>query len=189
MMYEIIAFYLFSFLTITMFCIVVFSKNALYSMTALAGGMIFISGFFFLLDADFLGVVQIIVYSGAVMAVYAFGMIFIDTTKDVKEKIKGKRMIYSFSIAIAILLVVIVSSPIVSGHIIATTPMIEGVSNPKMVGYVLFTKYLVPFELTAVMLLVAMVAGIVLVSKKMDISLSLKDNFEAKGEFEQGVAK
>jgi len=188
-MYEIIAFYLFSFLTITMFCIVVFSKNALYSMTALAGGMIFISGFFFLLDADFLGVVQIIVYSGAVMAVYAFGMIFIDTTKDVKEKIKGKRMIYSFSIAIAILLVVIVSSPVVSGHIIATTPMIEGVSNPKMVGYVLFTKYLVPFELTAVMLLVAMVAGIVLVSKKMDVSLSLKDNFEAKSEFEQGVAK
>ena len=188
-MYEIVAFYLFSFLTITMFCIVVFSKNALYSMTALAGGMIFISGFFFLLDADFLGVVQIIVYSGAVMAVYAFGMIFIDTTKDVKEKIKGKRMIYSFSIAIAILLVVIVSSPVISGHIIATTPMIDGVSNPKMVGYVLFTKYLVPFELTAVMLLVAMVAGIVLVSKKMDISLSLKESFEAKGEFEQGVAK
>ncbi len=189
MMYEIIAFYLFSFLTIAMFCIVVFSKNALYSMTALAGGMIFISGFFFLLDADFLGVVQIIVYSGAVMAVYAFGMIFIDTTKDVKEKIKGKRMIYSFGIAIAVLLVVIVSSPVVSGHILTTTPVIDGVANPKMVGYVLFTKYLVPFELTAVMLLVAMVAGIVLVSKKMDISLSLKNEFEAKGEFEQGVTK
>jgi len=188
-MYEMIAFYLFSFLTIGMFCIVVFSKNALYSMTALAGGMIFISAFFFLLDADFLGVVQIIVYSGAVMAVYAFGMIFIDTTRDVKERIKGKRMIYSFSIAIAVLLVVIVSSPIISHHIVITTPMIEGVGNSKMVGYILFTKYLVPFELTAVMLLVAMVAGIVLVSKKMDISLSLKDDFEAQDEFEKGVAK
>ncbi len=188
-MYEMIAFYLFSFLTIGMFCIVVFSKNALYSMTALAGGMIFISAFFFLLDADFLGVVQIIVYSGAVMAVYAFGMIFIDTTRDVKEKINAKRMIYSFSVAIAVLLVVIVSSPIVSNHIVATTPMIEGVGNSKMVGYILFTKYLVPFELTAVMLLVAMVAGIVLVSKKMDISLSLKDSFEAEDEFEKGVVK
>ncbi len=188
-MYEIIAFYLFSFLTIFMFCIVVFSKNALYAMSALAGGMIFISAFFFLLGADFLGVVQIIVYSGAVMAVYAFGMIFIDTTRDVKEKIKGKRMIYSFSIAIAILLVVIVSSPIVSNNIIVSSPMVSGVSNPKMVGYVLFTQYLVPFELTAVMLLVAMVAGIVLVSKKMDISLSLKDNFIAEDEFEKGVVK
>ncbi len=188
-MYEIIAFYLFSFLTIFMFCIVVFSKNALYAMSALAGGMIFISGFFFILGADFLGVVQIIVYSGAVMAVYAFGMIFIDTTRDVKEKIKGKRMIYSFAVAIAILLVVIVSSPLVSSTIVSQSPMIDGVSNPKMVGYILFTQYLVPFELTAVMLLVAMVAGIVLVSKKMDISLSLKDDFIAEDEFEKGVAK
>ncbi len=188
-MYEIIAFYLFSFLTIGMFCVVVFSENALYSMTALAGGMIFISGFFFLLGADFLGVVQIIVYSGAIMAVYAFGMIFIDTTREVKEKIRSKRMIYSFSVAIAILLVVIVSSPIVSTVAIGSTPMINGVGNSKMVGYVLFTKYLVPFELTAVMLLVAMVAGIVLVSKKMDISLSLKDDYKAEDEFEKGVVK
>lgn len=76
-MFEAIAFYTFSILTIVMFLIVVFSKNALYAMSALAGGMIFISGFFFMLDAEFLGVVQIIVYSGAVMAMYAFGMMFL----------------------------------------------------------------------------------------------------------------
>jgi NADH-quinone oxidoreductase subunit J len=85
MMYELIAFYLFSGLTIVMFAIVVLSKNALYSMSALAAGMILISGFFFLLDADFLGVVQIIVYTGAVMALYAFGMMFFDATQDIKE--------------------------------------------------------------------------------------------------------
>jgi NADH-quinone oxidoreductase subunit J len=67
-MFEAIAFYTFSILTIVMFLIVVFSKNALYAMSALAGGMIFISGFFFMLDAEFLGIVQIVVYSGAVMA-------------------------------------------------------------------------------------------------------------------------
>jgi NADH-quinone oxidoreductase subunit J len=65
---EAIAFYLFSAITIGMFLIVVFSKNALYAMSALAGGMIAISGFFFLLDADFLGAVQLIDYPGAVMA-------------------------------------------------------------------------------------------------------------------------
>ena len=184
-MYEIIAFYLFSFLTITLFSIVVFSKNALYSMTALAGGMIFISGFFFLLGADFLGVVQIIVYSGAVMAVYAFGMIFIDTTKDVKETIKAKRMIYSFAVAIAILLVVIVSSPIISKNVIVSSPMLNGVGNSKMVGYLLFTKYLAQFELAAVMLLVAMIAGIILVGKKMDESLTLDTNAEKKIEAEE----
>lgn len=45
-MYEIIAFYVFATLTIGMFGIVVMSSNALYAMSALAGGMIFISGFF-----------------------------------------------------------------------------------------------------------------------------------------------
>ncbi len=60
-MFEIIAFYIFAALTIGMFAIVVMSRNALYSMSALAGGMIFISGFFFILDAEFLGVVQIVV--------------------------------------------------------------------------------------------------------------------------------
>ena len=53
-MFEAVAFYLFAALTIAMFTITVMSKNALYAMSALAAGMIFISGFFFLLDADFL---------------------------------------------------------------------------------------------------------------------------------------
>ena len=82
-MFEAFAFYFFSFVVIVAFTITVMAKNALHSMTALAVGMIMISGFFFLLDADFLGVVQIIVYTGAVMAIYAFGMMFFDTINDV----------------------------------------------------------------------------------------------------------
>jgi len=109
-MFEVIAFYTFSILTIIMFGIVVFSKNALYAMSALAGGMIFIAGFFFLLGAEFLGVVQIVVYSGAVMALYAFGMMFFDTTRDVKENIHYKKVLYTLSIIAAILIVVIMSA-------------------------------------------------------------------------------
>ena len=50
--------------------------------------------------------------------------------------------------------------------------MHEGVGNAQDVGIVLFTKYLVPFEVAAVMLLVAMVGGIILAGKKMDISIT-----------------
>jgi len=57
-MYEVIAFYLFSALTIWMFLIVVLSKNALYAMSALAAGMILISGFFFLLVSGILFLLQ-----------------------------------------------------------------------------------------------------------------------------------
>jgi len=182
-MFEVIAFYTFSILTIVMFGIVVLSKNALYAMSALAGGMIFISGFFFLLGAEFLGVVQIVVYSGAVMALYAFGMMFFDTTREVKENVHYKKLVYALSIIAAVLIVVIMSAPIYSANTEALYPsVVEGVGNVQIVGLVLFTKYLVPFELAAIMLLVAMISGILLVSKRMDMNLTQEDNFEETGE-------
>ncbi|MFV0481452.1 MAG: NADH-quinone oxidoreductase subunit J [Campylobacteraceae bacterium] len=167
-MYEAVAFYLFAILTIFFFSVTVFSKNALFSMSSLAAGMIFIAGFFFLLDAEFLGVVQIVVYTGAVMALYAFGMMFFDTTKDVKERVAYKRVIYTLSFICAILIVLILIAPLYSVNIAPVLPMSSDFDNTQMLGRVLFTKYLVAFELTAVMLLVAMVAGIVLASKKIN---------------------
>lgn len=177
-MFEAIAFYLFSFLTIAMFYITVTTSQALYALTALAAGMIFISAFFFILGADFLGAVQIVVYSGAVMALYAFGMMFFDTTRDVKERVGNKYLIVGLSTLSAILVVVIVAAPLVADNINAYYPMTEGVGNTQDIGMVLFTKYLVPFELAAVMLLVAMVSGIVLAGKKMDLSLTLMSDRE-----------
>lgn len=111
-MFEAMAFYFFSAVTIVMFWITVTSKNALYSMSALAAGMIMISGFFFLLDADFLGVVQIIVYTGAVMALYAFGMMFFDTTREVKENIRAPKLVFLLSGMTALLLVIAFVAPI-----------------------------------------------------------------------------
>lgn len=179
-MFEAIAFYLFAFLTIAMFFITVTTSQALYALTALAAGMIFISAFFFILGAEFLGAVQIVVYSGAVMALYAFGMMFFDTTRDVKEKQGNKLIIMGLSTLVAVLVVVIIAAPIVSTNMIASFPVMEGVGNTQQVGLVLFTKYLVAFELAAVMLLVAMIAGIVLAGKKMDLSLTLMTDDEIR---------
>ncbi len=172
-MFEIVAFYLFSFLTITMFCITVYVNNALYALSALAAGMIFISAFFFLLDADFLGVVQITVYTGAIMALYAFGMMFFDSLTVVKEKIKNPRLVFLLSGLIALIIVIIFVSPIITTNIQAQYPVHPSWGNIQDIGIVLFTKYLIPFELAAVMLLVAMIGGIILAGKKMDVSYSL----------------
>lgn len=181
-MFEAIAFYLFSFLTVAMFFITVTTKNALYALSALAAGMIFISAFFFILGADFLGAVQIIVYTGAVMALYAFGMMFFDTTREVKEKNGNKYIVIGLSTLAAILVVIIFAAPMVSENIVALYPALEGVGNTQEVGVVLFTKHLVAFELAAVMLLVAMVAGIVLAGKKMDLSITLMNEEEIEQE-------
>jgi len=133
---EAIAFYIFAILITGLFLVTAFSRNILYAMSSLAAGMVLISGLFFILGADFLGAVQLVVYSGAIMALYAFGMMFFDATREVKEKNSSGAMVFLLS------------------------------------GEVLFTKYLIPFEVAAVMLLVAMIAGIVLASKKMNESLS-----------------
>ncbi len=174
-MFEAIAFYLFAILTISMFSIAVLTSQALYALTSLAAGMIFISAFFFILGADFLGAVQIIVYTGAVLALYAFGMMFFDTTRDVVEKRTSPMLVFGMSGMAALLIVLIFAAPIVSDNIAALYPVQEGVGNAQAVGMVLFTKYLVPFEVAAVMLLVAMIGGIILAGKKMDTSLTLLD--------------
>ena len=171
-MYETVAFYLFSVLTIGLFLITVMSKNILYAMTSLAAGMVLISGFFFILGADFLGVVQLVAYVGAIMALYAFAMMFFDATRDIKEKNTSNALVFLLGGLSALVLVLMFSAPIYSENIAALYPMHEGVGNAQDVGIVLFTKYLIPFEVAALMLLVAMIAGIILAGKKMDESLT-----------------
>ncbi len=171
-MFETIAFYFFALSSIVLFAITVMSRNVLYAMTALAAGMVMISGFFFLLNADFLGVVQLIVYVGAVMALYAFAMMFFDATKAIKERNTSTPLVMLLGGLSALVLVLIFVAPVYSEKLKALYPMHEGVGNAQDVGIVLFTKYLVPFELAAVMLLVAMIAGIILAGKEMDKSLT-----------------
>jgi len=171
-MYEVVAFYLFSVLTIGLFLVTIMSKNVLYAMTSLAAGMVLIAGFFFILGADFLGVVQLIVYVGAVMALYSFAMMFFDATRDIKEKNTSSALVFLLGGLSALVLVLMFAAPIHTEAIQALYPMHEGVGNAQDVGIVLFTKYLVPFEVAAVMLLVAMIAGIILAGKKMDDSLT-----------------
>ena len=81
----------------------------------------------------------------------------------------------------ALLLVLIVVAPIIAQNLAQISPQIpvkEGVGNVQMVGYVLFTKFLIPFEIAAIMLLVAMIAGIILAGKGMRYSLTLGESEE-----------
>ncbi len=193
-MYEFIAFYVFAISTTILFLITVMSKNVLYAMTALAAGMVMISGFFFLLGADFLGVVQLIVYVGAVMALYAFAMMFFDATREIKEKHKNPAVVFLLGGLMAMVFVVMFSAPIIGDNIQALYPYAvdefgNSVKNAEHVGMVLFTKYLVPFEVAALMLLVAMIAGIILAGKKMDYSLTTSEAADEEMEINDKLEK
>ena len=178
-MLEAIVFYLFGALVCAMFFIAVRSANVLYALSALACGMVGLSAFFFLMNAEFLGVVQIIVYSGAVVALYAFGMMFFNLSKNLKESKSVLAVI--LSLALVVLLSALVGC-LVFGNTLPLENMPEnvfesvrgassqeaqsGLSNIQIFGYLVFTKYLIAFEVAAVLLLVAMVIGIVLIVKE-----------------------
>jgi NADH-quinone oxidoreductase subunit J len=116
--------------------------------------------------------VQLVVYVGAIMALYAFAMMFFDATKDIKEKNTNGLLVFVLGGLSALVLVLMFSAPLFSDNIEALYPITESAGNAQNVGIVLFTKYLVPFEVAALMLLVAMIAGIILAGKKMDQSLT-----------------
>ena len=100
------------------------------------------------------------------------------------EKIANPRVLFVLSGLGALLLVIVVVAPIITQNLAtleAVIPPQEGVGNVQMVGYVLFTKFLIPFEIAAMMLLVAMIAGIVLAGKGMHYSLTLNEQ-APKGE-------
>ena len=176
-MYESFAFYLFSTLILVSFSFSVFCKNALNAVSALAAGMVFISAIFFLLGAEFLGVVQIIVYTGAVVVLYACAMMFFDSSKECEPKSnkRAKIIVYLLSSFVALLLIFIFLAPIYSVKLESLDPVVSELGNIEAIGILLFSKYLIAFEMCAVMLLVAMVAGIILIHKDLNTQNTLEE--------------
>ncbi|MDR0663908.1 MAG: NADH-quinone oxidoreductase subunit J [Helicobacteraceae bacterium] len=166
-MFEAIAFYFFAALTIVCFTIVTTAQRTIYAFTALAAGMIFIGAFFFMLGADFMGIVQIVVYTGAVMALYVFGMMFFDSTKPLNEAIGSQKTIFFLAAACAAIVVAMIAAPTFA--LSRDSELVSG-DNVNEIGTSLFTTYILPFELSGLLLLTAMIAGIVLASKQMEYS-------------------
>ena len=160
-----ILFYVFAFLTLLCGVLVVanpFSRNPVTSAMFLVLTIISMAGLFVLLHAFFLAAVQILVYAGAVMVLFLFVIMLLDLKEEERRKVKKFGLIsglVSVGAIVAIFLKVLATKP--SGCLAA--PMLEG--EPAALGKLLFTQYLLPFEVVSVLLLVAMM-GVILLSKK-----------------------
>ncbi|EPY0818064.1 NADH-quinone oxidoreductase subunit J [Campylobacter coli] len=167
-MIEILAFTFFSVVVLGFFLVAVLSKNMLYSLSALAGGMVFLSGFYFLLDAEFLGVIQIIVYSGAVLGLYSFAMMFFDSSKEFKEKLRAKKSFFLLVILSAVLLLFMLlgfKHQNIAGDLALSDPNLFDYN--KQLAFAIFSKYLLAFEFIAILLLIALICAIVLTHKEL----------------------
>ncbi|CAM4082198.1 NADH-quinone oxidoreductase subunit J [Campylobacter armoricus] len=163
-MFETIAFCLLSVLVLGFFLISVLSTSVLYAISSLAAAMIFLSGFYFLLNAEFIGAIQIIVYSGAILGLYSFAMMFFDASIKVKESLKGKRIFIFAVIFSAILLISIIMG---YNFDLNETSEIYSLDSTQQIGFALFTKYMLAFEFMAILLLIALVCAIVLTQKNI----------------------
>ncbi|MCV3470675.1 NADH-quinone oxidoreductase subunit J [Campylobacter sp. CNRCH_2015_0814] len=163
-MFETIAFCLLSVLVLGFFLISVLSTSVLYAISSLAAAMVFLSGFYFLLNAEFIGAIQIIVYSGAILGLYSFAMMFFDASIKVKESLKGKRVFIFAVIFSAILLI-----SIIMGYNFGLNEANEvyGLDSTQQIGFTLFTKYMLAFEFMAILLLIALICAIALTQKNI----------------------
>src|SRR5688572_17906653 len=160
-----IFFYLFAALTLLCAFLVVvnpFSRNPVTSAMFLVLTIISMAGLFVLLHAFFLAAVQILVYAGAVMVLFLFVIMLLDLKEEVHRKFK------TFGVATGLLSVgalaaIAVRAIWTSGVGQGLNAQAEGATGP--LGKMLFTQYLMPFEIVSILLLVAMV-GVILLSKK-----------------------
>lgn len=163
-MFETIAFCLLSVLVLGFFLISVLSTSVLYAISSLAAAMVFLSGFYFLLNAEFIGAIQIIVYSGAILGLYSFAMMFFDASIKVKESLKGKR-VFIFAVVFSAILLI----SIIMGYNFGLNETSEfyDLDSTQQIGFTLFTKYMLAFEFMAILLLIALICAIALTQKNI----------------------
>lgn len=156
-----IAFYAFSFLTLLCGVLVITNRNPVTSAMFLVLTIVFMAGLFVLLRAFFLAAVQVLVYAGAVMVLFLFVIMLLDLKEETRRKIRKVRAATG---ALAVLAVVGIVINIIWNSAPATgTPTLVGATAP--LGRLLFSNFLLPFEILSLLLLVAML-GAILLSKK-----------------------
>jgi NADH-quinone oxidoreductase subunit J len=161
-----ILFYVFAFLTLLCGVLVVanpFSRNPVTSAMFLVLTIISMAGLFVLLHAFFLAAVQILVYAGAVMVLFLFVIMLLDLKEEERRKIKMFSLIGGLVSVGAIVAIFVKSILVARPGANLSAPVLEG--ETTALGKLLFTQYLLPFEVVSVLLLVAMM-GVILLSKK-----------------------
>ena len=143
----------------------IFSKNPIHSAIYLVVCFFSIAGHYLLLNSQFLAIVHIIVYSGAIMILFLFTIMLMNLNEERevhRPRITRLGAIVSFCLICLVLIAIFINSKPIVGEYVTTG---EDYQSIKVLGKVLLNEYMVPFEFASILLLVAMI-GTVLLSKK-----------------------
>ncbi|MEN9324051.1 MAG: hypothetical protein RIT03_987 [Bacteroidota bacterium] len=143
----------------------IFTKNPIHSAIYLVICFSSITGHYLLLNAQFLGIVNFIVYTGAIMVLFLFTLMLMNLNKEDevhKPRVTRLAAVVLFCVMCLVLLAIFINSkPIVGEYDLSG----EDYQSTKVLGNVLLNEYMLPFEYVSILLLVAMI-GVVLLSKK-----------------------
>lgn len=161
-----ILFWFLSILAVFSAAMVILSKNAVYSILFLITTFFAISGHYILLNAQFLAIVNIIVYAGAIMVLFLFVIMLMNLNKETEPQ-KHKWLRIAGAVAGGCLLLVLVAAlkdtDIKHQQALVNT---GGIGLIKNLGKELFTTYVVPFEISSILFLSAMVGAVVIGKKE-----------------------
>ena len=151
--------------------LVVTRRNPVHSVLWMLVLFVHMAGLYLFLNAEFLAAVQIIVYAGAIMVLFLFVIMLLNLRAEEKDFRLQKQWPISavtgvlFMVVLVSILGKITVLPELGGYSIA---YIQAEGNLMTIGKVLYTKYLLPFEIASVLLLVAIVGAVVLAKKRIE---------------------
>ena len=167
---EALIFYVLGAVTVVSAFLVVFLRRPLHNVLFMILTMIGLAGLFVLLHAEFVAMVQLIVYAGAVMVLFLFVIMLLNLDAwSLADDPRAIRWWVGIGLAVAMTALIIPGiqsfRPALRGG--ALPPGSEGaISNTEIVAKELFTTYLLPFEIASVLLLAAIMGAVLLTRKK-----------------------
>ena len=168
-MFPVIIFFIFAAVLIGAALGVILARNPVHSALLLVLCFFNSAVLWLMLDAEFLGIVLVLVYVGAVMVLFLFVVMMLDI--NVEALRKGIAGYWPLAVAVAGFVVFAMINIIVVKHLgglnlRTAPPLAAGYSNTRVLGTALFTRYAYPAQVAAVILLVASIAAIVLTLRK-----------------------
>ena len=179
-------FYFFSTISVFAAIMVTISRNTVYSVFFLILVFISISILFIMIGAEFLGMIMLIVYVGAVAVLFLFVVMMLNITEQVTEQSSRKGFINSISIGSIVGVIILLELLVVVGGWkykdtfvpLSTINLNLDISNTHALGSVLYTDYIYLFQISGMILLVAMIGAITL-------TFSRRENIKRQSYFDQ----
>jgi len=150
--------------------LVIIQRHAVYSALFLILTMVALAGIYVLLDAHFVWIIQIIVYAGAIMVLFLFVIMLLDIRREQDPWAPTNRGRVVAAVVLSVVLLVELGIAVARRLILhpsAGPPAAGDFGTTQAVGRLLFTDFLFPFEITSIILLVAMVGAMVLAKKRL----------------------